>query len=172
MNMKRGAIFIGSSTGSIVSDLIKKETDSQWTHTGVIIDSSYFTYILSARFESGKVDIVTLDYYQNLPNYIYQIFNIHIPQEKIDAILKDFLIKYWNQKYGYMQLIGYYIQKLLKLKKNPFKKNIDCTELMSIYLKNLMIDFTLEVNNWDINSVSVGQIQQYLIRNSNYFTLL
>ena len=171
--IQRGAIFIGSSVENIVGTAIKKVTDSQWMHSGIITDSTYFTtYILSARFGKSKVDLTNLDYYNKIPGYAYKIFNINVSQEKIDLVLRNILNDYLYKKVGYFQVLGYFIQRLFKLKNNPINKDINCSELNTLYLKNLMLDYTGVVNIWQEKLISLEQLFKYFIQNPNYFTLV
>jgi len=162
MEIKRGAIFIGSNT-----NIFNRFTD--FKRCGVVIDSTPFTtYILSSRL--GKIDIISLEYYKNLKNYEFEIFNINIPSEKIDTILHNVFNIYYGKKYYLKMILNSLVLIFKKLINSSSKSNnMISSELTAVFLKNLMIDVTAEIQNWNENLITPKQIRDYIIRNSNYF---
>ena len=119
--------------------------------SGLVIDSTDFnTYIISSDQK-----ITTLDQYGQ---YDYTIFSINVSQIEKDEVLSQILKEFIFKKYTF-------IKKLLQPK-------ILSSELTAIYLKQLMINYTLVVNNWSEKLISLTQIYYYMKQNQNYFSIV
>jgi len=174
--LNRGSIFIGSEKGSFLSDAIRKVSHSNWSHCAIITDSTEFeTYVLGAR---GKgVDLITLTSYNHYENYYYNIYNINLPQEKIDASLRWTLDTYIEKTYGYFELLGFWIWYKLQdwfhitLKWNPISFWMVCSELNAIYFKKVFEGMGLEVDNWNPDIIAPEHIYQFILKHPELFIL-
>lgn len=173
--IKRGAIFVGGCN-STLSKIIKNTTHSNWSHCGIITDSTEFeAYVFGAR--GTGCDLVTLSDYDNDPNYYYQIYNFNIPQNEIDQNLNEVVCEYQGDTYGFFQLLGFWIwYKLqewfnIKLKKNPIGFWTVCSELDAIYLK-LFQKYVPETSSWDKDLIVPEHIYRLLRSRPDIFQLV
>lgn len=70
-------------------------------------------------------------------NLVVARYKILVPKDLHKRGMREIFVR-MGEKYPFLENIGIALAKLLKLKKNPFKKQgVKCSELISIYLQSI-----------------------------------
>jgi hypothetical protein len=140
--------------------LIRWFTKSEWSHCLIALDDDLEGENLV--FESTLSGGVKLSLWSRRNDKKRAIYNI-----KGQPSIKP-LYPYLGKNYGYLQILGYPIAKLFKLKYNPFKKDYVCSEIV---LRFLLENNYKEFNCLDLNTATPEDIYKILSKSPN-FTLL
>lgn len=137
--------------------LIRWFTKSQWSHCLIVLDDDLEGEALC--FESTMVGGVKLSLWSKYKDYIKEVYSISRP-----STIKP-LYQYLGKNYGYLQILGYPIAKLFKLKSNPIKKDYVCSEIV---LRFLLENDYKEFETLDTNTAAPEDLYK-IIKSSNSF---
>lgn len=137
--------------------LIRWFTKSEWSHCLIVLDDDVEGESLC--LESSLSGGVKLSLWSKHKQYTKKVYTI-----KKRTSIKP-LYPYIGRNYGYLQILGYPIAKLFKLKENPFKKDFVCSEIvLRFLLKNKFQEFA--VLNPDI--ATPEDIHKLISKSSNF----
>lgn len=156
-----GAIIFENNRDSLFSKIINLQTyvESGFKRHGTIghvaICLGEFngnTLILEA--DGSEVDINFLDKFKPHNHYL-EAFNVYpkVPQHVVKNALLSVTDKYMLQKYGKGQIVGFALELLFGLKKNPLSKGVICSELGAYFMDELGLGASKALNQ-DVNLVT------------------
>lgn len=152
--------FVRSSAWT--SRLIQWFTGSKWSHVMLVLDATLDgdRLVLEATHAGGvKLSLLSGFNPQHLEVYDTDPEDWNITPVK----------RYLGVAYGTLQIIGFALAKLLKLKHNPIGKGVICSELVLMYL--LHSPFADEFKDLEINKTSPQDLYE-IISISKTFRLI
>lgn len=120
-------VFSTSRNPNFFSRAIKWYTKSKWSHVFLKLDDKIQKDGLI--IESAGHGGVHIDVFSKHKDKILEVYQLKNDYNDIRC-----LYPYIGDNYGYLQIIGYPIAKLLNLKKNPFGGGYVCSELVLRWL--------------------------------------
>lgn len=144
-------------SGGFVSTFIQWFTKSNWSHCLIILDDDLEGENLV--FESSSSGGVKLSLYSKYQNKNKEVYSINRP-----CSIKP-IYQYLGSNYGYLQILGYPVAKILGLKINPFKKDYVCSEIV---LRFLIENGFAEFFHLDFNTASPEDIYCILSKSKNF----
>ena len=137
-----GDVIFFRKDNTLISKVIAKVTNSEFTHVGLIIGydeaTKVATIIESNRFVNTRVDMIELDETRHV---VYTTGEK--PQEQIDRIM-FYAGKLVGMKYDYLQTIGFMLSYLMRSRGRKWfskwfnsKNKLICSELIDlVYYKS------------------------------------
>jgi len=138
--------------------LIRWFTKSQWSHVLIITDDDLEGEALV--FESALHGGVKLNFWSNHAKEKHQVFDINIT-----VSIKP-MYKYLGKNYGYLQILGFAIAKLLRLKKNPIGQNYVCSEVVLLLLAKSSL--AKEFENLKFNNTTPENLYKVIKDSANF----
>lgn len=136
--------------------MIRKFTKSQWSHCYIVLDEPFNNndfLIFEASVKGG----VKLNFLSN--KEIGPLFEI-----RGAPTLAPFY-RYFGSNYGYLQIFGFVLAKVLGLKKNPIKGDYVCSEVCLRFLKE---NGYKEFDHLDPNSATPEDIYLVVSTSKNF----
>jgi len=154
-------MYIGFSykKNNLFSSIIAKTTKSNYSHCFIILKPIGTDYLIIESSFVGGVKFNLLSSYKDTNKYDLAIYRLPIEDDNVDILLP-----YIGKNYGYTQILGFLLAKLLKLKENPFTKNIICSEIVLLALLNSNLSVLFE--QLDLNYTSPQDI--FVIADNNF----
>lgn len=146
----------------ILSDIIRYIQGTPYSHVFFKIENDNLRNHLFYHAKGSVVNFMgtTLFFKKNIP---IKTFEFEIDEQAFYKFL-DAAIDRVGVKYSPLQLVGFLVAKLFKLKKNPFgKKGYVCSELVAEVLKEVR-NFTFDK---DLNLVDLKDIYNLLSNENN-----
>lgn len=137
--------------------LIRWFTESKWSHCAIILDDDLEGDALV--FESAIAGGVKLNLWSKLQRHLHEIYEINQT-----CCIKP-IYAYLGENYGYFQILGYPIAKLIGSKDNPIKKDYVCSEIVLRFL--LENDFT-EFDHLEPDMASPQDLYDIISQSENF----
>lgn len=151
-------IVIGFSRSKSIfaffSLIIRLYLRTRYSHTYLKFYSNSLGTSLVYEAVGSGVRFVGTKYFQSKALEVEE-FKLTLTEEEYKKLLK-WCVENEGQPYGFLQNIGIVIANILKLKSNPFKKGVNCSEMIGRILANrgykITKDFDL-LDPKDINNI-------------------
>jgi len=147
--------FISSQGG--FSSIIRWITKSKWSHVLIILDDELEGDALT--FEASALRGVRLNLWSESSYHPHEIYEVLQPTSPKP------LYKYFGSNYGYLQILGFGVAKVLKLKHNPFTKDYVCSELA---LRFLLDNNVQGLESLEPNLATPEDLYENLVKNPNF----
>lgn len=157
--MKQLTIGFSTDNNSIISKLIRWWLGTTFSHTYLYFKLNEFEqYTIFQAVGSGLQFVSETTFLKT--NTVINEFIISAKDEKYSEILNK-CHNASGRKYGYLQNVGIVLADLLKLKKNIFRRDDNCSE----WVAECILTIDPKAFNKDLNLITPLDIYNYLLRN-------
>lgn len=152
-------VFSASRNPNIFSKAIQWYTKSKWSHVFLQLEDKIQNDGLT--IESATHGGVHIDVFSKYSHKITEVYEL---KEKYNDI--SCLYPYIGDNYGFLQIIGYPIAKLLRLKRNPFGGGYVCSELVLRWLSKSPL--SKEFEHLGYNEATPEDLYKIISKSSNF----
>lgn len=129
---------------ALFSYLIKKYLKTSYSHVYIKFQSLSLDRVLIYEAVGGGVRFIGSNLWEKHAEEI-KSYTLDISDENYIKLLQ-YCVDNSGLEYGYLQNIGVVIADFLKMKKNPFRTNVNCSEMLGNILKLEGYEISKDVN--------------------------